>query len=251
MAALRRAALPQPCSDAEWDARIEAAAAHRIVAHYEWDYLIYNHVGMRVPGEDAMLVKPHRLRFAEVRASDLVKVPIHADTAHEDVQAVGYAIHRAVMGARPDVNCTVHVHPRAAVVMSARKDPFTMIDQGAMLFYGDRLSHHDFEGQAGLDESERIARDLGPTNMAMMLRNHGPITCGRDANEALHYMYWLIELCEMQLMLEASGKEYVTPSKEVCAHTARQWDRHHDTLQKDEWPAYLRMLDKMDPSYRD
>ena len=250
-AKLKTATLPQSCSDAEWEARVESAAAHRIAAHYRWDYLIYNHIGMRVPGEDAMLVKPHRLRFGEVRASDLVKVPINDTKAHKDVQAVGYTIHTAVMGARPDVNCTLHVHTTESVAMSTRKDELLMLDQAAMLFYG-RVSYHDFEGQAyDLSEAERIGRDLGPTNKVMMLRNHGPLTCGRHAAEAIHYMYWLLEVCKMQLMLEATGKEIVIPSKAVCEHTARQWDRHYDTLGKDEWPAYIRMLDKMDPSYKE
>ena len=38
-------------SDAEWEARIDLAAVYRLVAHYGWDDVIYNHSSMRVPGE--------------------------------------------------------------------------------------------------------------------------------------------------------------------------------------------------------
>ena len=35
----------------EWEARVDLAAVYRLVAHYGWDDVIYNHCSMRVPGE--------------------------------------------------------------------------------------------------------------------------------------------------------------------------------------------------------
>ncbi|MFC7692007.1 hypothetical protein ACFQY5_22930 [Paeniroseomonas aquatica] len=39
-------------SPAEWQARVDLAACYRLVAHYEMNDLIANHVSVRVPGED-------------------------------------------------------------------------------------------------------------------------------------------------------------------------------------------------------
>ncbi len=39
-------------SPAEWQARIDLAAIYRLVAHYGWGDVIYNHSSLRVPGED-------------------------------------------------------------------------------------------------------------------------------------------------------------------------------------------------------
>ena len=36
-------------SEDEWQARIELAAAYRLVAHYGWTHLINNHISLRVP----------------------------------------------------------------------------------------------------------------------------------------------------------------------------------------------------------
>ena len=246
-----RKPLSQSISEAR--ARVDLAAAHRVAAHYRWEYLIYNHIALRVPGEDCFLIKPHRLRFAEVRASNLLKLPLDTSLIGPDagVQAAGLTIHTAVLNARPDINCTLHVHTPASVAMSARKDALLPIDQGAMRFY-NQLSYHDFEGQANdLDEAGRIARDLGPRNKAMLLRNHGPLTCGADVGEAIALMYFLTLTCEIQMMLEASGAQIVLPSKAVCEHAVAQWDVHQQTTAQDEWPGYLRMLDDIDPSYRD
>src|SRR5262245_66604052 len=42
----------QRVSDAEWQARVELAAAYRLVAHYGWTHLINNHISLRVPGTE-------------------------------------------------------------------------------------------------------------------------------------------------------------------------------------------------------
>ena len=47
---------------AEWQARIDLAAVYRLLAHYGWDDVIYNHSSMRVPGEPRnFLMKRHEL----------------------------------------------------------------------------------------------------------------------------------------------------------------------------------------------
>src|SRR6266508_3009319 len=59
-------------STAEWQARVDLAAVYRLVAHYGWDDVIYNHCSMRAPGEDRkFLMKRHELLWTEVTASNL------------------------------------------------------------------------------------------------------------------------------------------------------------------------------------
>ncbi|MFT4047277.1 MAG: hypothetical protein QM661_11360 [Solimonas sp.] len=46
-------------SDAEWQARVDLAAACRLVAHFGWDDLVFTHTWARVPGEeDPFLISP-------------------------------------------------------------------------------------------------------------------------------------------------------------------------------------------------
>src|ERR1043166_989437 len=67
--------VPAGIAPAEWQARIDLAAAYRLIAHYGWGDVIYNHSSMRVPGEERkFLIKRHELLYTEVTASNLVKV---------------------------------------------------------------------------------------------------------------------------------------------------------------------------------
>jgi ribulose-5-phosphate 4-epimerase/fuculose-1-phosphate aldolase len=240
-------------SDAEWSARVDLAATYRLCVHYGWDNLIYNHIALRVPGEPAsFLFKRHKLMFDEVCASNLVKITLDGRPLDEDddVNAAGFTIHTAILKARPELNCTLHVHTKSGMAMSAHGGGLLSMTQGAMRFH-NRLSYHDYEGIAtDLSEATRLSRDLGLRNKSMILRNHGLLTCGTSASEALTLMRYLIGACETQLMLQATGREVLIPPEEVCEHAARQWEHHDAHGGRDDWPAYLRIADRLDRSFR-
>src|ERR1022692_2341920 len=89
---------------AEWQARIDLAAIYRLLAHYGWDDVIYNHSSMRVPGEPrSFLMKKHDLLYTEVTASNLVKVSMDLDLDEKSgVNRPGFTLHGGVLGARAD-----------------------------------------------------------------------------------------------------------------------------------------------------
>ena len=64
-------------SNDEWDARVNLAAAYRLVALYGWDDLVFTHISARVPGpEHHFLINPYGWMFEEITASSLVKVDL-------------------------------------------------------------------------------------------------------------------------------------------------------------------------------
>lgn len=239
--------------EAEWNARIELAAAYRLIDIHGWTNLIYNHVTLRVPGEPGhFLVKPHQLLFNEVCASNLLKLRLDGrlEPGQEDVNTAGFTIHTAILDARPDLHCTAHVHTEAGMAMSAHGKGLLPLNQGAMRFY-NRLSYHDYEGiSESLSERERISLDLGPRNKAMIMRNHGLLTAGPTVAEALTSMLYLVTSCRTQLMLEATGAPLVIPSPEICERAALQWEKVMERAPRDEWPAWLRIADRVDASFR-
>lgn len=64
-------------SDDEWQMRCELAAAHRLVAHFVFVDMTYNHISARVPGEpNHFLVKADNVFMEQVTASNLVKYDV-------------------------------------------------------------------------------------------------------------------------------------------------------------------------------
>jgi len=241
-------------SGAEAETRVALAACYRLVALYGMDDIVYTHISARIPdAEDQFLINPFGTMFEEVTASSLVRIDLAGKVisplgAH--VNEAGFTIHSAVHAARPDVQCVLHTHTRAGMALSALEDGLLPLSQKAMLFHG-RLAYHDYQGVAfDLAERDSLVRDLGP-HKAMVLRNHGLLTCGRDCAEAFSLMYQLELACRVQMDVLAANAARRVPAAATAEKAASQLWSYPMTPAQLEWPGLLRKLDRLDPSYRD
>ena len=151
--------------------------------------------------------------------------------------------------ARPDVQCVLHTHTVAGIAVSSQADGLLPIAQTSMRFY-NRVAYHDFEGiSLDTDERSRLIADLGD-KYAMILRNHGLLVAGRTVAEAWSLIFSLEKSCQAQLAALAGGVKLHPVPPEVCEKTAQQMWRSNEPGGKLAWPAYLRLLDKLDPSYK-
>src|SRR5438132_5796997 len=163
-------------STEEWQARVDLAAAYRLVALYGWDDLIFTHISARVPGADHhFLLNPYGMMFDEVTASSLVKIDLKGNKVMDSpyfINPAGFTIHSAVHAAREDALCVMHLHTKYGIAVSAQKNGLLPLSQQAMFALAS-ISYHDYEGIA-LDKEEkpRLVADLG-TKLFMILRNHG------------------------------------------------------------------------------
>jgi len=234
-------------SEPEWQARLDLAACYRLVDAYGMTDLIYNHITARIPGTEHLLINLYGLLYKEITASSLVKIDVEGniiakpDTDYS-INVSGYVIHGAIHKARPDVSCVLHTHTRAGMAVAAMKCGLLPMSQTSIRFVG-HIGYHDYEGPAiDTDERERLVADLGPHD-AMIMRNHGLLTCGATIQQALNTMYQLELSCRSQVDALAGSTELTMPGENVLAHTAHLYQpgarRPYGVL---EWPAMLRLL---------
>ena len=77
MLELQTPSLRERVSVAEWDARVDLAAAYRLCDMYDMSDLIYTHISARIPGApDHFLINSSGMLFDEITASSLLKVDI-------------------------------------------------------------------------------------------------------------------------------------------------------------------------------
>jgi ribulose-5-phosphate 4-epimerase/fuculose-1-phosphate aldolase len=244
-------------SQEEWNVRVDLAAAYQLAAHFKWTDLIYTHFSARVPGEhEHYLINAYGMMFDEITASNLVKID-HDGKVLEDTTGLGYnhagfVIHGAVHHARPEIQCVIHTHTRPGVAVSAMKCGLLPISQHAMRVQRE-VTYHDYEGIAlDMDERARLARDLGTTSKAMILRNHGLLALGESVREAVEVMYFLDCACQIQVDALAGGMDNVQLMAQHAADTAsEQFHRIDCSSAHKDWPALLRMLDRKGSNYRD
>ena len=238
-------------SDEEWEARVDLAACYRLAHNHGWNRNIYNHNSHRVPGEpDMFLIKPHVLLWDEITASNLIKVDMREELDERaGVNRPGFVLHSAILRARPDVDAVVHIHEQSSIAVSTMKDGLLPLTQEAIFLYG-RIAYHEYSGiTEDAEERAALIQNLGDKS-AMMMRSHGSVTVGADMREAYRWTEHLVNGSRVQLELMASDTELIMPSDEICRRTSEQYAAHNRGRGLDDWPAALREMDKIDPSYR-
>ena len=254
---LRIPSMKDQCSPEEWQARLDLAACYRLVDLYGMSDMMANHISVRVPGEETFLINPYGMMYEEITASCLIKVDLAGNIlAKPDfgsldygINKAGYVIHSAVHEARPEVGCVIHTHSWASMAVSALDCGLLPITQTAMRFL--KIGYHEYEGVVLNDaEKESLVRDLGQGE-ALILRNHGALVVGRTAGEAFNWTHRLELSCRSQIAAMSCNTRLRPVPPEVLEET---WNNYQPGTRRPygmmEWPALLRKLDRLDPSYR-
>jgi ribulose-5-phosphate 4-epimerase/fuculose-1-phosphate aldolase len=143
------------------------------------------------------------------------------------------------------------VHSVNGVAVSAQREGVLPLSQHS-IFVLASLAYHDYEGVAlNDDEKPRLVRDLGDKHF-LMLRNHGLLTIGRTVADAFVAMYFFEATCMMQVRAQSGGGPLTRIGQGIVDGAPAQFQRvTHGAGSGLAWPALLRKLDRIDPSYRD
>lgn len=241
-------------TEAEWQTRIELAAAYRLMAHFGFGELAHNHVCARVPGEpDAFLIKPMDQFYEEVTASSLIKYDFEGNPRQPDrpkLSGGGLIIHGGIFAARPEVDATIHSHSCAIIGVSCQRRGLLPINQQAIPFIG-KIAYLEYTGlETDFDQRGPMMAALQGKDVAL-LRNHGALLVGRTIGGVLTAHYKLDLACKSQLAALSGGGEIVLIADEVVAKTQAQIaERPFFGDGGLNWKGLLRVADRLFPDHR-
>jgi len=245
---------PSRFSPEEWQARVQLAACYRIFAHLGWAELIYNHISLRVPGEDGhFLINPFGLHYSEVTASNLVKVDARGQiVGHSDwpINPAGFTFHGAIHATLPHAHCVMHVHTTPTLAVCCLEEGLSFTNFYAAQLWG-KVAYHAFEGiTVHLEEGQRILASAGDKPV-LLLRNHGPVVVGHTLAQAFSLMWLVQRACEVQVAAQSLGalRPIPVPVLENCVRDSLNFNPKFGAGQ-DAFAALQRLIDRQDPSYR-
>lgn len=196
---------PEHMSELEWSSRLQLAACYRLFDYLKWAEGIYNHITVEVPGgadgAPHYLINPYGLHYAEVTASNLVKIDSDGrriDETPYPINPAGFTIHSAIHRARQDAICVMHTHTTAGAAVTCKSTGLRFDNFYAAIVFGE-IAYHEFEGvTTNDDECPRLVQSLGQSNI-MILRNHGLLVCGATLPTTFQRMWFLQRACELQV----------------------------------------------------
>ncbi len=243
-------------AEIEQELRVKLAACYRIFDYMGWSEMIYNHITVKVPGpEQHFLINPFGLHYSEVKASNLVKVDIDGSIVEDTDYAVnpaGILIHTAIHAARPDIQCIAHTHTNAGMAVACTQEGLRADNFYSALMH-NQIAYHNFEGITVMDdEKSRLVANLGNKSL-MILRNHGLLAGGRSIPEAFQNLWAIERACQVQVTTDSTGRPSIPIGPEILAKSEQlvAIQGIGEPTGELEFKAFTRLIDKIDPSYKD
>jgi ribulose-5-phosphate 4-epimerase/fuculose-1-phosphate aldolase len=240
------------------DARVDLAAAHRLVARDNLHEGTWNHISLTDPEDPtAILISPSYTHWTQVTASSLERLgPDHEPAKRDLALWVAYRIHYPVHVARPDAKCVLHVHSPNVVALATLGVPLNKAEQNALYFHGKIAYTSEYDGlwPDDLEQGRRMAEALGERNTVLMLRGHGAIVVGETVGRAYTGVYMLERAAQAQILAMSTGLPLkdLTDS-ELESFFSKEWvpvESGTDYLEEN-FQAMKRLLDREEPDYRD
>ena len=169
------------------DLRTQVAALHSELTRNNLVAWTAGNVSARVPGEDLLVIKPSGVSYDELSADAMVVCDLDGNLVEGDRQpSSDTAAHAYVYRHMPEVGGVVHTHSTYATAWAARGEAIPCV----LTMIADEFGGDVPVGPFALIGDDSIGRGIVETlresrSKAVLMRNHGPFTVGKDARSAV------------------------------------------------------------------
>ncbi|HEY6336132.1 MAG TPA: aldolase [Alphaproteobacteria bacterium] len=244
---------------AEWQARVDLAAAHRMAVIHGFNEGIFNHFTLAVPGKsDRFYLIPFGLYWSEVAASAFMEVGYDGRvlSGTGEVERSAFCIHAPIHRLNAGAACVMHTHMPYATALTRLEDPrIAAIGQTESAFLDITAYDENYTGLAyDPAEGERLASVLGDKKVLFMA-NHGVLVVGDTVAEAYDRLFYLERACQVQLYAMWTGKP-LKPLPEAAVQRLKEQQSHRlsyggKSSADHHFDALKRILDRREPDYQD
>jgi L-ribulose-5-phosphate 4-epimerase len=167
--------------------RQTVAALHAELVRYGLVVWTAGNVSARVPGAELLVIKPSGVSYEDLTAESMVVCDLDGRAVDGAfAPSSDTAAHAFVYRAMPDVGGVVHTHSTYATAWAARGEPIPCVLTGMADEFGGEIPVGPFALVGGDEIGKGIVATLtGHRSPAVLMRNHGVFTIGRDARSAV------------------------------------------------------------------
>ena len=176
-------------------AAVDAAKARVAALHAElprWELVVWTagNVSERVPnpdGEDLLVIKPSGVAYEDITAEAMVVCDLAGNLVEgERSPSSDTAAHAYVYAHMPEVGGVVHTHSTYATAWAARAEEIPCV----LTMMADEFGGPVPVGPFAIIGDDSIGRGIVETlresrSPAVLMRNHGPFTIGKDGRAAV------------------------------------------------------------------
>ncbi|MGC4765296.1 L-ribulose-5-phosphate 4-epimerase [Micromonospora sp. DT46] len=167
--------------------RETVARLHAELTRYALVAWTAGNVSARVPGQDLMVIKPSGVDYDALTADTMVVCDLNGTVVDGNgAPSSDTAAHAYVYRAMPEVGGVVHTHSSYATAWAARGESIPCWLTAQADEFGGEIPVGPFALIGGDDIGKGIVSTLsGHRSPAVLMRNHGVFTIGKDARAAV------------------------------------------------------------------
>ncbi len=199
--------------------RREVCALHALLPSNGLVAWTSGNVSARVPGADLMVIKPSGLDYEELTAESMVLCDLHGNVVEGRYKpSSDTGSHAYVYRHRPEVGGVVHTHSTYATAWSARAEPIPCVITAMADEFGGEIPIGPF----ALIGDEAIGKGIvetlaGHRSPAVLMRNHGVFTIGKDARAAVKAAVMTEDVARTVHLARAYGEPIAIPQADIDA----------------------------------
>jgi len=203
--------LPPSEQEAVATSREEVAALHAELPRNGLVVWTAGNVSQRVAGTDLFVIKPSGVSYDDLTADSMVVCTLDGTKIDDGTPAhlqpsSDTAAHAYVYRHMPDVGGVVHTHSSYATAWAAVGEPIPC----TLTMVADEFGGEIPVGPFALIGDDSIGKGIvdtlcGSRSPAVLMRNHGPITIGRDARAAVKAAVMVEEVARTMYLARQLG----------------------------------------------
>jgi L-ribulose-5-phosphate 4-epimerase len=206
--------------------REEVAALHAELPRNELVVWTAGNVSARVPGRELLVIKPSGVSYDELTPESMVITDFEANLVEgERSPSSDTAAHAYVYAHLPEVGGVVHTHSTYATAWAARGEEVPCV----LTMMADEFGGPIPIGPFALIGDDSIGRGVVETlqstrSPAVLMRNHGPFTVGKDARAAVKAAVMVEEVARTVHISRQLGEPIPIPQADID----RLYDRYQN-----------------------
>ena len=199
--------------------RAEVADLHGELVRYGLVIWTAGNVSARVPGRDLMVIKPSGVSYDDLDADAIVVTDLFGHVVEGDRgPSSDTAAHAYVYRHMPHIGGVVHTHSTYATAWAARREPIPCV----LTMVADEFGGEIPVGPFALIGDDSIGRGIVETlresrSKAVLMRNHGPFTVGKDARSAVKTAVMVEDVARTVHLSRQLGEPVAIASADVDA----------------------------------
>ncbi|MDI1460972.1 L-ribulose-5-phosphate 4-epimerase [Catellatospora sp. KI3] len=215
--------------------REQVATLHSELTRYGLVAWTAGNVSARVPGENLMVIKPSGVSYDDLSPANMIVCDLNGTVVEGDLSpSSDTAAHAYVYRAMPEVGGVVHTHSTYATAWAARGESIPCHLTAQADEFGGEIPVGPFALIGGDDIGKGIVATLsGHRSPAVLMRNHGVFTIGKDAKAAVKAAVMCEDVARTAHLARALGQ----PLPMAAADVDALYDRYQNVYGQSGKPA--------------